>query len=65
MMHTTATADRKDCRQRKRYAEAGWKGGTTTTVRGLSSSYGRQLCCDEPRWAPGDQYARARALRTR
>ena len=25
MMHTTARADRKDCRQRKRYAEAGWK----------------------------------------
>ena len=47
MMHTTARADCKDCRQRKRYAKAGWKGSVGTTVRGLCFSYGRQFYCDE------------------
>ena len=30
MMHTAARTDCKE--QKKRYAEAGWKGGMTTTI---------------------------------
>ena len=46
MMHTTARADHKNCRQRKRYAQAGWK---LSYVRVVCFSYGRHLYCDESR----------------
>ena len=37
MMHTTARADGKELSAKKAYAEAGWKSGMATTIRGLCS----------------------------